>query len=64
LDVFVGAEPIGLVGLISLAHRPSGISEPKLLVNVSRADADRLMAFLDRGDPRADPDLVWRDATP
>jgi inorganic pyrophosphatase len=44
LDAFVGSEPTGLVGLIHLTHQPSGISEPKLLVNMSRADADRLIA--------------------
>jgi hypothetical protein len=31
---------------------------------MSRADADRLIAFLDRGDPRPDLHLVWRDAAP
>jgi inorganic pyrophosphatase len=60
-DVFVGSERVGLVGLINLTHHPSGISEPKFLVSVSRADADRLMAFLDRGDPRPDLDLIWRE---
>ena len=64
LDLFIGPEHVGLVGLINLTHQPGGISEPKLLVNVSRADAVRLMAFLDRGDPRPDLYLVWRDATP
>jgi hypothetical protein len=42
-------------------HQPSGISEPKLLVNLTRADAADLVAFLDRGDPRPDLHLVWRD---
>ena len=64
VDVFVGSKHGGLVGLINLTHQPSGTSEPKLLVNVSRADADRLMAFLDRGDPRPHLSLDWRDATP
>ena len=64
LDVFVGSQRGGLVGLISLTHQPSGISEPKLLVNLSRAGAERLMAFLDRGDPRPDLHLVWRDPAP
>ena len=64
LDVFVGAEHGGLVGLINLTHQPSGISEPKLLVNMSRADADGLLAFLDRGDPRPGLYLVSRDPTP
>jgi inorganic pyrophosphatase len=64
LDVFVGSDHVGLGGLINLTHQPTGISEPKLLMNVSRADADRLMAFLDRGNPRPDLYLVWRDAAP
>jgi inorganic pyrophosphatase len=62
IDVFVGAAHTGLVGLIALTHQPSGVSEPKLLVDVSRADADEILAFLDRGDPRPDLHLVWRDA--
>jgi inorganic pyrophosphatase len=61
VDVFVGAEHTGLVGLIALTHQPSGVSEPKLLVDLSRADADEILAFLDRGDPRPDLHLVWRD---
>jgi integrase len=64
LDVFVGSEHVGLVAVINLTHQPSAISEPKLLVNVSRADAGRLLAFLDRGDPRPGLYLVWRDAAP
>src|SRR5215204_6940159 len=48
VDVFVGSEHGGLVGLIDLTHERSGISEPKLLVNLSRAGAERLVAFLDR----------------
>ena len=64
IDVFVGSEHVGLVGLINLTHQPSGLREPKLLVNLSRADADRLIAFLDRGDPRPDLQLVWRDRAP
>jgi hypothetical protein len=60
--VFVGAGEAGLVGLIVLTHQPSGISEPKLLVDMSPADADEILAFLDRGDPRPDLQLVWRDA--
>ena len=43
------------------AH-PLYSSEPKFLVSVSRADAGRLMALLDRGDPRPDLHLAWRDA--
>ena len=61
VDVFVGAAHTGLVGLIALTHQPSGVSEPKLLVDLSRADADEILAFLDRGDPRPDLHLVWRD---
>ena len=60
VDVFVGASHTGLVGLINLTHQPSGISEPKLLVNLLRADAVDIMAFLDRGDPRPNLQLVWR----
>jgi hypothetical protein len=63
-DVFVGAVQAGLVGLIALTHEPRGISEPKLLVNVSRADAEVIVAFLDRGDPPPDLHLVWRATTP
>jgi inorganic pyrophosphatase len=62
VDVFVGAAQTGLVGLIALTHQPSGIREPKLLVNLMRPEADDLVAFLDRGDPRPDFQLVWRDA--
>jgi inorganic pyrophosphatase len=62
VDVFVGAGQAGLVGLIALTHQPSGISEPKLLVNLSRANADEILAFLDRGDPRPDLHVVWRHA--
>jgi hypothetical protein len=40
VDVFVGVAQPGLVGLIALTHRPRGVSEPKLLVDLSRADAD------------------------
>jgi inorganic pyrophosphatase len=61
VDVFVGAAHTGLVGLIALTHQPSGVSEPKLLVDISRADADEVLACLDRGDPRPDLHLVWRD---
>jgi inorganic pyrophosphatase len=64
VDVFVGAAHTGLVGLIALTHQPSGVSEPKLLVDLSRADADEILAFLDRGDPRPDLHLVWRDPAP
>jgi inorganic pyrophosphatase len=64
VDVFVGATKTGLVGLIALTHQPSGVSEPKLLVDLTRTEADDLVAFLDRGDPRPDLQLVWRDAGP
>lgn len=60
VDVFVGAVPSGLVGLIALTHQPSGVREPKLLVNLSRNDADGIVTFLDRGDPRPDLHLIWR----
>ena len=63
VDVFVGAGQAGLVGLIALTHQPSGIREPKLLVNLSRDHVDEILAFLDRGDPRPDLHLVWRAAT-
>jgi inorganic pyrophosphatase len=64
VDIFVGPAPAGLVGLIALTHQPSGIREPKLLMNLSRADADKIIEFLDRGDPRPDLHLVWRDHPP
>jgi inorganic pyrophosphatase len=60
IDVFVGAVQTGLVGLIALTHQPSGIADPKLLVNLTRDDADAIIAFLDRGDPAPDLRLVWR----
>jgi hypothetical protein len=60
IDVFVGPVQAGLVGLIALTHRPSGIADPKLLVNLTREDADAIIAFLDRGDPGPDLHLVWR----
>lgn len=59
---FVGRVQAGLVGLIDLVHQPSGIADPKLLVNLMRADADAIMAFLDQGDPGPQLDLVWRQA--
>ena len=60
VDVFVGMKRRGLVGLIALTHQPSGVTEPKLLMNLSRVDADGIRAFLDRGDPPPGLDLVWR----
>ena len=60
VDAFVGHVQAGLVGLIALVHQPSGIAESKLLVNLTHEDADVIMTFLDRGDPRPDLDLVWR----
>jgi inorganic pyrophosphatase len=63
IDVFVGVVPAGLVGLIALVHQPSGIADPKLLVDLNQEDARAIMAFLDRGDPGPDLDLVWRQAT-
>jgi inorganic pyrophosphatase len=62
LDAFVGRVQAGLVGLIDLVHQPSGIADPKLLVNLTRADADAIMAFLYQGDPGPHLDLVWRQA--
>jgi inorganic pyrophosphatase len=53
VDAFVGRAQLGLVGLIALVHEPSGIADPKLLVNLTLDDADVIMAFLDRGDPGA-----------
>ena len=64
VDAFVGQTRSGLVGLIALTHQPSGIQDPKLLVNLRREDADALLAFLDRGDPSPDIRLVWRDPAP
>jgi inorganic pyrophosphatase len=64
VDVFVGPVPAGLVGLMALTHQPRRVSEPKLLMNLSRADADRIVEFLDRGDPRPDLRLVWREPAP
>jgi hypothetical protein len=49
------------VGLIALTHQPSRITDPKLLVDVTREDADAIMAFLDHGDPGPDLHLVWRE---
>jgi inorganic pyrophosphatase len=60
VDVFVGPVQTGLVGLIALTHQPSGIADPKLLVNLTLEDADVIIAFLDRGDPGPDLHLVWR----
>jgi hypothetical protein len=48
------------VGLIALTHWPTGIADPKLLVNVTQADARTTFAFLYRGDPGPDLDLMWR----
>jgi inorganic pyrophosphatase len=64
IDVFIGVAQTGPVGFIALTHQPSGVSEPKLLVDLTRTEADDLVAFLDRGDPRPDLQLVWRDAGP
>jgi inorganic pyrophosphatase len=64
VDVFVGAAHTGLVGLIAVTHQPSGVSEAKLLVDLSRADANEILTFLNRGDLRPDLHLVWRDALP
>ena len=64
VDVFVGPVPAGLVGLIALTHQPSGANEPKLLMNLSRVEADEIGEFLDRGDPRPDLRLVWRKPAP
>jgi inorganic pyrophosphatase len=60
VDAFVGHAQLGLVGLIALVHEPSGIADPKLLVNLTPEDADVIMAFLDRGDPGPNLALVWR----
>jgi inorganic pyrophosphatase len=62
VDVFVGPVPAGLVGLIAVTHQPSGVSEPKLLMNLSVPDAHEIVEFLDRGDPR--PDLHLAGARP
>jgi inorganic pyrophosphatase len=63
IDVFVGPVQTGLVGLIALTHRPSGIADPKLLMNLTEEDAEALIAFLDRGDPGPDLRLIWREPT-
>jgi inorganic pyrophosphatase len=60
VDTFVGRAQLGLVGLIALVHEPSGIADPKLLLNLTLDDADVIMAFLDRGDPGHNLTLVWR----
>jgi len=60
VDASVGRVQLGLVGLIALGHEPSGIGDPKLLVNPTLDDADVVMAFLDRGDPGPNLTLVWR----
>jgi ADP-ribose pyrophosphatase YjhB (NUDIX family) len=62
VDAFVGWAQTGLVGLISLTHRPTGIADPKLLVNITQADAQTILAFLDRG-PGPDLRLKWRQDT-
>jgi inorganic pyrophosphatase len=41
VDVFVGATQTGLVGLIALTQQPTGIREPKLLVNSTLSGALR-----------------------
>jgi inorganic pyrophosphatase len=60
VDAFVGRAQLGLVGLIALVHEPSGIADPKLLVNLTLDDADVIRAFLDRGDPGPNLTLVCR----
>jgi inorganic pyrophosphatase len=64
VDVFVGPLQTGLVGLIALIHQPSGIADPKLLVDLTQDDANAIIAFLDRGDPGPDLRLVWRQPAP
>lgn len=61
IDAFVGKTQGGLVGVIVLRHRPSGIADPKFLVNLTQEDADAIVAFLDQGDPGPDLNLVWRE---
>ena len=63
VDAFVGSAHTGLVGLISLTHRPTGIADPKLLIDITHADARTILAFLDRGDPGPDLDLIWRQTS-
>ena len=46
-----------------LIHQLSGITDPKLLIDVTHADARTILAFLDRGDPGPDLDLIWRQAS-
>lgn len=60
IDGFVGPVQTGLVGLIALTHPPSGIADPKLLVNLTQQDANDIVAFLDRGDPGPDLHVVSR----
>ncbi len=63
VDAFAGSAHTGLVGLISLTHRPTGIADPKLLIDISQADARTILAFLDCGDPGPDLDLIWRQTS-
>jgi hypothetical protein len=44
-----------------MIHQPSGISDPKLLIGLTRLDAATILAFLDRGSPGPTLSLLWRD---
>jgi inorganic pyrophosphatase len=60
VDVFFGGGDGGLVGVIRLTHRPSGVRDPKLLVGLGREEAETILVFLDKGEPGPDLRLVWR----
>jgi hypothetical protein len=64
IDAFVGQARSGLVGVIALTHQPSCVADPKLLVGLTRAEAAAIVAFLDRGDPPPDLNLIWRGPSP
>src|SRR5262245_19070935 len=61
VDVFRGRDATGLVGVIPMIHQPSGVPDPKLLIDMTREDAAAIMAFLDRGSPGPTLSLIWRD---
>jgi inorganic pyrophosphatase len=60
IDVFRARSGGGLVGVIALVHRPSGVSDAKLRVGPTRSEAEGLLRFLDRGSPGPALRLLWR----